>query len=289
MVTVSRKAKLQGGVGERGLGMELRHYREKAGLSLERVGEVLGLSANTMSRLERGLRPDTTTDEVSAILAAIEVYGDDRDRLMRMAVGYSTQGWWEGTPNLSDQARIYLKFETRATRIVNVEPLLVPGLLQAPDYMHSLLLAFGVDKSQIYGRIARRLGRQEILVRRDPPELVFVVCERALRDPLGGHVVMARQIRHMAEQAERPNVSIRIIPTSVVAHPALRGAFVVLEFDGESPVVHIEGRRSGMFPEDPAEVEEYRLAAERSTDLALGEQESLDLLRAIAEDMERAR
>ncbi len=63
---MSRKAKPPGGVGERGLGMELRRHREKAGLSLEKVGAVLGWSANTMSRLERGLRPDTTTDEVSA-------------------------------------------------------------------------------------------------------------------------------------------------------------------------------------------------------------------------------
>jgi len=99
----------------------------------------------------------------------------------------------------------------------------------------------------------------------------------------------AQRLRHMADQAEQPHVSIRVIPISVVTHPALEGAFVVLEFPEERPVVHIEGRRSGIFPDDLAEVEDYMLAAERSTDLALPEQESKDLLRAIAEDMERAR
>lgn len=287
---MSRKAKPPGGVGERGLGMELRRYREKAGLSLEKVGAVLGWSANTVSRLERGLRPGTTTDEVSAILAGMGVMGADRDRTMRMARGAFEQGWWEKTnADMSDQARTYLAFERRASRIIFVQPLLVPGLLQTAEYTHALLIAFEVNKSLIPGRIARRMGRQELLVRPNPPELVFVVTEFSLRQPVGGYGVMARQLRHMADQAAQPHVSIRVIPISVVTHPALEGAFVVLEFPEEGPVVHIEGRRSGIFPDDPAEVEDYMLAAERSTDLALAEQESKDLLRAIAEDMERAR
>lgn len=288
---MSRKAEQYGGVGDRGLGMELRFYREKANLSLERVGALLGWSANTMSRLERGLRQDTTTDEVSAILAAIEVTGKDRARLMRMAKRRSEQGWWEGADaKLSDQVRTYRTFEQRATRIVNVESLLVPGLLQTPEYMHALLLGLGEDKSDITGRIARRVIRQELLDRKwNAPEAVFVICERALRLPVGGPALMARQVRHIAAQAERPHVSVRIVPDTVVVHPALRGPFVVLEFADEPPVVFIEARMSGLFPETPTEIEAYMLDAERLMDLALSEQESLDLLRAIAEDLERAR
>lgn len=199
---MSRKGKPPGGVGERGLGMELRHHREKAGLSLEKAGAVLGWSANTMSRLERGLRPDTTTDEVSAILAAIGVMGADRDRTMRMARG-ELGGWWEKTSaDLSDQARTYLAFENRASRIIDVEPLLVPGLLQTAEYTHALLVAFGLNKSLIPGRIARRMNRQQLLRRLNSPELLFVVAEHALRQPIGGRGVMARQLRHMADQAE---------------------------------------------------------------------------------------
>ncbi len=94
------------------------------------------------------------------------------------------EGWWEKTnADLSDQARTYLSFETRAAKVINVEPLLVPGLLQTAEYTHALLIAFGVDKSQIPGRIARRMGRQELLVRLNPPELVFVISELALRQP----------------------------------------------------------------------------------------------------------
>lgn len=287
---MGRKAKYHGGVGERGLGMELRQFREQAKLTLEKVAEVLGWSANTMSRLERGLRPDTTAEEVSAILAAIGVKGRDRDRLMRMAKGYREQGLWEdNSEQLTDQARTYLKFERRATRIVDVEPLLVPGLLQTPDYYRALLIALGWPEAEIEGRIALRLGRQAILLRPQPPQFVFIVSELMLRQPLGGPQVMARQVRRIIESAERPHVGVQVIPASVSAHPALRGPFVVLEFADEPTVVLVEGRLSAMFPENPKEIEAYRLDAERLTNLALDEQKSHHLLRSIARDLERAR
>lgn len=285
-----RKVKYLGGVGERGLGMELRYYREKAGMSCAKVGEVLGWSANTISRLERGLRPETTAEEMSAILAAIGVTGADRDRLMRMAKGYREQGWWEGNKvHLTDQARTYLKFEARATRIVDVEPLLVPGLLQTADYCRVLLSAFGVDPMQLEGRVSRRLGRQAIITKPDAPELLFLVSELALRQPVGGPTVMARQIRRMIEEAERPNVSIRVVPAHVAAHPGMFGGFVVVEFADEPAVVHIEGRMSGMFPENPDEVADYRLAAERLADLTADERQSVRLLHAITGDLEKVR
>ncbi|MCT2587831.1 helix-turn-helix domain-containing protein [Actinophytocola gossypii] len=283
---MTRKA----GVSARGLGMELRRHREKAGLNLDRAGAVLGWSSNTMSRMERGLRPDTTPDEVSALLAIMGVVGPDRDRTMQMAFGFGDQGWWEShDANLSDQARTYLGFEKRASRIVDLEPLLVPGLLQTPEYMFALFMAFGVDTSQITGRIARRLHRQELLDRWEPPELVCVLCELSLRQPIGGPGVMSRQLRHIAAKAEKDHISVRIIPAGIVAHPALRGAFVWLEFDSEPSVVFIESRGSAMFPDDPMEVEEHRLAVERSIDVALAGQESQELLLTIAEDLERAR
>ncbi|HEV2783373.1 MAG TPA: helix-turn-helix transcriptional regulator [Actinophytocola sp.] len=287
---MGRKVKLMGGVGERSLGMELRYRRTKAGISMEKVGEALGWSANTISRLERGQRQETTPEEVSALLAVIGVTGDDRERLLKMAKGDTTHGWWEpNAAHLTDQARTYLRFEFKATRIIDVEPLLVPGLLQTPDYCRALMNAFGVEEHQVEGRIARRLGRQGLLTRAVAPDVIFIVTELMLRQPFGGHEVMVRQVRHMAEVGERPNVSIRVLPASVVEHPGLLGGFVVLEFADEAPVVFIEGRMSGMFPGNQEEVNDYGRTAERLTSLALGEQESLELLHSIAEDHERAR
>lgn len=115
----------------------------------------------------------------------------------------------------------------------------------------------------------------------------FLVSELALRQPVGGPTVMARQVRRMIEEAERPNVSIRVVPSSVAAHPGMLGGFVVVEFADEPAVVHIEGRMSGMFPENPAEIADYRLATERLTELTADERQSVRLLHAIAEDLEK--
>lgn len=243
-----------------------------------------------MSRLERGLRPDTTSEEIAAILAIVGVTGAERERLLRMAKSNNGEGWWEHNPAmLTDQASTYLRFEHKATKIIDVEPLLVPGLLQTPDYCRTVMVTGGVDDEHVEGRIARRLGRQVLLTRPVGPELVFIVSELMLRQPFGGARIMARQVRHMIEIADHPRVSIRVIPASLAEHPGVFGAFMVLEFEEEPPVVHIEGRMSGMFPENPNEIDGYRLIAERLTDLTLDPQRALDALGAIAEDLERAR
>jgi transcriptional regulator with XRE-family HTH domain len=286
---MGRRARYHGGVGERGLGMELRVLRKNSGISLEKLGEVIGWSANTISRLERGLRPDTMAEEVSALLAAMGVMGEDRERIMRMARGYRDQGWWEdNSDQLTDQARTYLKFERRATKIIDVEPLLVPGLLQTPDYYRALLKARGIPDDEVETKIARRLGRQAILSRPQPPDLVFVVSELMLRQPLGGHSVMARQVRRLRDEADRGHTSVKVIPINQVVHLALHGAFVVLKFSDEPAVVYIEGWMSGLFPENPKEISAYMLTAERLTSLALDKQRSIDLLHSIAKDLERA-
>jgi transcriptional regulator with XRE-family HTH domain len=278
------------GIGDRGLGMELRTLREQSGISLEKVAALMGWSMSMLSRLERGMRPDTAAEDFATLLGIIRAPAKDRLRFMKLVAARHTQGLWaDHDADFSDQTRIYLTFERSATRITNVEPFLVPGLLQTSDYCRTVLRAFNVDESKILGRMARRLGRQQILEQRPGPQLRFIVTELALRQPFGSRLLMAQQVRRIAEEAQRPNVSVLVVPQEVVAHPGLHGAFVLLEFAEEPAVVFIEGRLSGLFPENTEEIEAYRVAAEKEAELALDEPASLELLVAIAEDLERAR
>lgn len=280
----------QGGIGDLGLGMELRRLRQNAGMSLDYVCGALGMSPSTLSRLERGGRPETTPEEVSALLGIMRVIGKDRARVMRMATGQSELGWWESfDADVQDQVRTYLTLENKASRIVNVEPLLVPGLLQTPDYCRELFQIIRVHPTKIRQRMAHRIGRQALLDHQSSTEFAFIICENVLRQPFGSELLMARQVHHIADEARRPNVSVLVLPASEVVHPGLLGGFILLEFADEPTVVHIEGRRSGMFPENPEEVAEYKLAAETQAALALDEQDSHELLRTIAEDLEKGR
>ena len=56
-----------------------------------------------------------------------------------------------------------------------------------------------------------------ILDRADPPLLWVVIDEHALRRPVGGRKVMAGQLDHLAEMAQRPSILIELIPLDVPA------------------------------------------------------------------------
>jgi transcriptional regulator with XRE-family HTH domain len=270
-----------------GIGLELRLHREAAKMSCVEIGERLGISGSTVSRIETGKR-QPTSEEVASILAILGVTGIERERLIDQARGGNESGLVESS-NPSLQSRTYLAFETKATRIADVEPLLVPGLAQTPDYARAVISATLVseDDADIEARVARRIARQAILTRKKPPELNLIVTEAALRLPLGGPKVMARQVKHLAELAERPNVSVRIIPSSRVAHPALDGSFVLLEMGSNSSLVHIEDRTTGLFLDDPDKVNVYRLTVEKLTDVALDAKGSMRLMASIARDLDR--
>jgi transcriptional regulator with XRE-family HTH domain len=279
--------KQRSGVTTRGIGFELERHRRAAKLNLQQVGDGLGVSASTISRLENGKR-EPSVEEVASILAVLGVTGAERDRLLNQARGANGLGLVEGS-NPTVQSRTYLNFEVRATVITDFELMLVPGLAQTPEYAYAIISAIQVDEDDpdIEVRVGRRMARQAILARRTPPRLNLIVTEAALRLPIGGPKVMARQVRHLVDLAGRPNVSIRIIPAEVVGHAGLLGQFVIFEFGGDPTVVFVEDRTTGLFLDDPDRIALYRLTVEKLADVALDEQGSVRLMASIACDLDR--
>lgn len=273
-------------INNRGLGMELTRYRKAADLTLEDVGERLGVSAATLSRMETGKRP-MNSEDVAAILAIIGVRGIDRERLVDLARGGSGSGLVE-TSTSTTQSRTYLSFESQATVITNFELALVPGLAQTAEYANEVISTTLVhqDEADVEARVGRRMARQAILTRRNAPRLNMFVTESALRRPVGGAAVMARQVRSLADLAGRPKVSLRVIPADVVTHAGLDGSFVILDFANDPTVVHIEARTTGLFREDPDEIAIYKLTVEKLEDVAVDEHDSVELLRSIARDLD---
>jgi hypothetical protein len=131
------------------------------------------------------------------------------------------------------------------------------------------------------------MRRRAILTRRTPPKLHWLLTEIGLRQPIGGAKVMAKQIRHLIDLAERPNVTINVIPAKVVEHPGLPGQFLIMDFAADPTVVYVEAKTTGLFLDEPDKVALYRLTVEKLTDLALDEQASVRLLRSIASDLDR--
>jgi transcriptional regulator with XRE-family HTH domain len=279
--------KQRSSISTMGIGLELRLHREAAKMSCSDVGERLGISGSTVSRIETGKR-QPTSEEVASILAVTGVTGIARERLIEQARGEKDSGLVENSTPTA-QSRTYLLLESQACAITNVEPLLVPGLAQTADYASAVMSSTLVtdDDANIEAWVAQRMARQAILTRSKPPMLSLIITESVLRTRLGGPKVMARQVRHLIDLSQRPKVEIRVVPTSIAGHAALDGSFIVLDFSKDPTVVHVEDRTTGLFLDDPAKVDVYRLTVEKLTDVALDTKGSMRLMASIAHDLDR--
>ncbi|GHE49610.1 hypothetical protein GCM10018771_33290 [Streptomyces cellulosae] len=92
---------------------------------------------------------------------------------------------------------------------------------------------------------------------------------------------MRDQLDHLAKMAERPNVTLQIVPLNVTNASAPAIPVTYLRFGGlDLPdVVYLEHIRSANFLEDRDETEEYRIVLDRLADEALTPRESVEMLR----------
>ncbi|HEY8371350.1 MAG TPA: helix-turn-helix transcriptional regulator [Pseudonocardiaceae bacterium] len=271
----------------RALGAELRAAREQAGLSLRALGEKLGKSFTTLSKWENG-RLTPRPEEVASYLTALGVRGERLDELVEMARDADAPVWvsWR-MPDLQQQVSALLEFERTATRIVDVSPLLIPGLLQTSGYTRAVMTAGGVPRSEIETRVAIRMGRRDVLTRTDDPvSLLALVGETALRTLVGGPRVMLDQLRHLLKMAELPNVDLRVVPAALDWNPVLEGAFHLIEFAEADPIVHLEVRGSALYFHELQDVQGYQEATVSLLELAMSPEESAEFIAQEAKRME---
>ena len=120
------------------LAVEVRRQRESHGLSGNQLADLLEVDRSTVSRWENGLRRlgEEYAKKLDALWHAQELFV----RLVRFAHAVDAGDWMTGLA----------QYEARATRHRVWETLLVPGLLQTPDYARALLkvgLADDPDKA----------------------------------------------------------------------------------------------------------------------------------------------
>lgn len=274
----------------RGLGVELAELRERADLTLREVADRLGWSAPTLCRIENGLR-DSTPAEIAALLVVYGVTGAEKKRLLELARTINQSGWFEHHGSLNHmptQLAALIEFESAATRLTDVAITLVPGLLQTPEYARVVMESGNVDPNTIDERVSVRRNRKNVLVSDSPPKLHAVLDEAVLWRPFGGRKVMAGQIRHLIEAAALPNITIQVLRD--IEHPALTGAFSILEFGPPAqPFVYLEHYLSSSFVDDDETVKAYKSVSEELASRALGEWASRDFLAALVRSYETTR
>jgi transcriptional regulator with XRE-family HTH domain len=254
-------------VRRRRLAAELRGIREEKGKSGDAVAAALKWSPSKISRYERartGLRPR----EVERLLDYYEITGARRALLLGLAEDAAQKGWWEefGDSLTEDyQQFIGLEHEAATMAIWHVD--VVTGLLQTEAYARHIISSYSrVDPIApgMIGRMIRvRMRRQQVL-NREELQLSVVLDESVLKRRIGNESVMYEQLQHLAREAERPNLTLQILPLDT-QHTVFGESFVIFGFGEDNDamlqdVVATEQLKSGFILEGERETYLHRIA-----------------------------
>jgi transcriptional regulator with XRE-family HTH domain len=277
-------------VRRRRLAAELREIRESKGKSGEAVAAALKWSPSKISRYERartGLRPR----DVERLLDYYQIAGPRRALLLELAEDAAQKGWWEEfADSLSEDYRQFIGLEHEAATITIWHIYVVTGLLQTESYARHIISSYGRVEPMTPGMIGRlvrvRTRRQQVLDR-DGLQLSVVLDESVLKRRVGDESVMYEQLQHLAREADRPNLTLQILPLSA-QHTVFGESFVIFGFGADSDamlqdVVSAEHMRSGFSSEGERETYLHRIAYQMLSEASLDPAASKALILKTAE------
>lgn len=275
-------------VRRRRLALELRRFREAAGLTCDEVADHLECSASKISRVETG-RVSVSPRDVRDMLEFYGVPSEQRESLVQLARDSRQKGWWHAySDTMQPQFATYVGLESAASEMRIYEVSLIPGLLQTEDYARAVISAGMMNSAHDIERsVAFLMARQPVLSGPDPPKLWVVLDEAALRRRVGGPWLMRMQLEHLLAQAELPNVAIQVIPFCGGAHPAMGRPFVILVFPErvDTDVVYLEYLTSSLYLEDLGEVDRYNVFFNHLRATALSFSDSAALITSVLKEM----
>ncbi|OLT12986.1 hypothetical protein BJF79_03540 [Actinomadura sp. CNU-125] len=266
----------------RRLALELRTMRERCGLTQAEAARRCGWSKNKLSRFED---PSTRPSDED-VRALLQMYGVDPDRhqaILNLTKDSWQHGWWTGFRDAFTGNFIML--EDQAPLICSYETMLVPGLLQTPEYARTVIDGArpGTEETDLDRLVAARMARKAILRRSTPPECRFVINEAALRQTVGGEDVMRKQIGDLWSTAtSHANVTIQILPFSAAVACGLAGPLTLFihPSDHGLDTGHTEAQMGEWYAESADEVHGLRLTFDGVCQAALSPEDSTAWLAA---------
>jgi transcriptional regulator with XRE-family HTH domain len=268
------------------LARRLRELREQAGFTLEAAAPLLDTSMSRLSRIENG-QQKADVHLVKSMLDLFDVGGVQWTELLELARETAKPAWYRAY-GLGDNS--YVGYETEATQVQEYASGFVPGLLQVAEYSRVLYEASPLPRSAEDRErdLAVRLIRQERLQSDDDPlQLVAIIDEAVLRNPVGGRAVHRAQLAHLKTASEWPLVSLQVLPSGQGVHPALASGFLVLSFShlGEPDMAYVEHALGATNLWKEPDVTLARLKFDRLRTLALAPGESRDMICRLAGEL----
>ncbi|WP_433267918.1 helix-turn-helix domain-containing protein [Actinosynnema sp. CS-041913] len=271
-------------VRSRRLAYVLRKLRAATGLSTDAAGDAVGMSGSKISRIETsGI--GIYLDDLEKLLDLYDVTRAERAELLDLARHAEERGLLRiNNENLPEDWQTWADFEDEASTLLNYEPLGIPGLLQTAEYAQALIRATGhaLSEGEIDALVASRLARRCLLSRSEPLRLHTIIEQAALERPFGEPGAHARQIRHIADTAQMPNVTVQVIPTEASLHAGLSGPFVILEYDDDPSLILLENKITSLFLDEYDQIETFEMAWDAIVKLAYSVEETAEFLKRLA-------
>jgi transcriptional regulator with XRE-family HTH domain len=278
-------------VQRRRLRTELRRARQEAGLTQDQVCTALEMSLSKVIRIEAGT-VGVSANDLRALLGLYHV--DDPDEvanLLTLARAGRERPWQSAYRDVASPRLLqFIELEEPASISRNFQPLMIPGLLQTEEYARIMLSQLKTDLPDegVDSLVEVRMRRQELIDRDDSPLLFFIIDEAATRRLVGGRDVMRRQLDRLTELADRPRITIEVLPFSAGAHEGMQGSFVIQEFPdpNDDDLLYQEGPDGELIShDDPELILRYRERFEDLRRLSLGPRGSLAFLNDLASSL----
>ncbi|MGC0315220.1 helix-turn-helix domain-containing protein [Kitasatospora acidiphila] len=260
-------------------GTELRRLRRQRGWSQDELARRMGYSNTLISYLERGQRSPTKYFAVKAD----EVFD----------TGQAFYGLWRriDRASLLEGVEEFTDAEGRCRRLRTFEISLIPGLFQTPEYAEALAMAAvrrgSITKVQAEEAVAFLAIRQKrVLNRADPPRIHAVVDEGCINRLIGGPKVMARQLDHVIELADRPNITVQVAPLSLGELAPFTFPIVLLTLPDRSVVGYGETHARGYLERGRVMCANWERDYDQLVVESLSTVASLDVIRTVRKGLE---
>lgn len=274
----------------RPLAIELRKLRIAAGLTLTQVAQAVGMSETKIGRQEKA-KIGIYLHDLDKLLDLYQVSDQRRVEIIRMAHDIQDHGWLyiHSGKKLPEDWKTWIDFETKASAICNYQTLLIPGLLQTPEYARAIIRATSSDLSEaeMHSLVNSRMALQTLLSTTKPVDFHAIIEERTLSRQFGDPKALTRQLHHLLDAATQPNITIQVIPDNIGLHSGFNGPFVVLKYDHEPSLVWLENRISSLILDEEEQIQVYMKIWGELQKLAYNAEKSVKLISAIATQAER--
>ncbi|MGP2442252.1 helix-turn-helix domain-containing protein [Streptomyces sp. JW3] len=257
------------------VGRQVKLWREAAGMTQSELGPAIGYSEEMVSSVERGRRapkPD---------------FLDNSDVVLNAGGKLSAMKEDVEKAHYPKKVRDLAKVEAEAVDLGAYEGLQLHGMLQTEEYARALyaMRRPALTEEEIERHVAARMARKSFLDHVPHCMFTFIQDEVTLRRPIGGKLVMRRQLEHLLDVGQMRHVTMQVAPTDQEEHAGMAGSFQVLKLRGGKTVGHSEGQLYSRLITDPREVQKLEMRYGMIRAQALTPRESLAFIKKVLGEM----